>query len=78
MKEELKEHWWMYLLMLVMFVSFRIYMQWDTDNRWLDWLVFPLILFVISTIVLLWGSAYRRKNKDFRESIEREYKNFKK
>jgi uncharacterized membrane protein YqjE len=78
MKEELKEHWWMYLLMLVMFVSFRIYMQWDTDNRWLDWLVFPLILFVISTIGLLWGSAYRRKNKDFRESIEREYKNLKK
>jgi len=78
MKEELKEHWWMYLLMLVIFFGIHLYLYRDTDDRWFYWLVMPLIISAGTIIGPLWGASYRRKNKNFRESIEREYKNFKK
>jgi len=78
MKEELKEHWWMYLLMLVVIFGIHLYLYRDTDEKLFYGFAMPLIISAGPIIGMLWGASYRRRNKEFRESIEREYKNLKK
>lgn len=75
LQKELKQHWWMYLSIIIVMFTVHLFLYRDTDQRWFYWLVLPTISGLGIVLGLLYGNIYRNKHKDFRESIDREMKN---